>query len=86
MGDDRDREREVERQFQSERVIRADFRDDVIDALARLETKMDDVRRSHHDHERRLRSVERWRWAHSLSAVAILTVLSKLGLPIPHGE
>jgi len=68
----------------NEREIRADFRDDVIDALARLETKMDDIRLRHHDHERRIRSVERWKWGHSLGAAALLAVAAKLGIPINH--
>ena len=38
------------------------------------------------DKEKRLRSLEKWRWAHSVSGVAILALLAKLGIPTPGGH
>lgn len=35
---------------------------EVIDTLARLETKVDDLRSQKKDHETRIRSLEGWRW------------------------
>jgi hypothetical protein len=56
--------------------------DDILAAIVRLETKMDQVLANDQDKERRLRRLEHWRWAHSLSGVAIIAVLTKLGIPL----
>lgn len=51
--------------------------------LVRIETKLDAVLTNDKDKEKRLRSLERWRWSHGVSAAAFFAVLAKLGLPIP---
>ena len=51
--------------------------------MARLETKMDAVLSQDKDKEKRIRSLEKWRWGHSLGALALAAFLTKLGLPMP---
>lgn len=48
---------------------------DVIDALARVETKVDDLREDKRDHETRIRSLERWRWVLVGGGVVIIFVV-----------
>ncbi len=59
------------------------FRDDVIDTLARLDTKMNQILEKDADKEKRLRSLERWKWSHAISGTAFALVLAKLGIPLP---
>lgn len=59
-----------------------DFRNDAIDRLARIETKIDRFAESDKDHEKRLRLLEKWRWAHSVPILILLALAAKIGLPI----
>lgn len=61
---------------------------DVIDRLARIETKLDTLIIGETDHETRLRSVERGQWKHSGSMLILAPLMtffaSKLGFPVGH--
>jgi hypothetical protein len=56
---------------------------DIGERLARIETKLDAVLTSDTDKEKRLRSLERWKWSHALSGGALAIVLAKFGIPMP---
>lgn len=58
-------------------------REEIGERLARIETKLDTALTNDKDKEKRLRSLERWRWSHGVSAAAFLAILAKLGIPIP---
>jgi hypothetical protein len=57
---------------------------DIVDRLARIETKLDVVLERASDQEVRLRGVERKQWYHSGGIAAAAFVLTKLGVPWPH--
>lgn len=57
-------------------------REQISDRLARIETKLDAVLGNDADKEKRIRSLERWRWSHAVPAAAFLAILAKLGLPM----
>ena len=58
------------------------WRDDVIAALWRIETKTDALIKNDDDKEKRLRSLEKWRWLHTVPLAAVAALAAKLGLPI----
>ena len=58
---------------------------DIGERLARIETKLDAVLNSDTDKEKRLRSLERWKWSHAISGGAVLALMAKLGIPMPGG-
>lgn len=66
------------------------MRDEGISAtLARIETKLDRVIQEKEDHEKRIRSLEKWKWSHALTGVSgglLVAVAAKLGIPIPGGH
>ena len=71
----------------------SEFRENIVDALARLETKMDAVLEKDKDKETRLRSLEkrqgahsRQQWVHSITVTIFAAVLAKIGLPLPGGH
>lgn len=54
---------------------------DVIERLARIETKLDDALERGKDHEERVRSLEREQWLHRGGATVVAFIAAKLGLP-----
>lgn len=48
----------------------------VVDRLARIEVKLDEIRRDRADHESRIRTLERWKYA--LPATFLTAVISAL--------
>lgn len=54
----------------------------VVDRLARIEVKLDEVLKVHADHENRLRAVERWKYALPVTAFTALVsvVLTVIGI------
>lgn len=57
-------------------------REQIAERLGRIETKLDAVLDNDADKEKRIRSLERWRWSHGASAALFVAVLAKLGLPM----
>lgn len=54
------------------RVIESDDLLILVDRLARIETKLDQALSNHADHEKRIRLVERWKYALPVSALAAI--------------
>lgn len=54
------------------RVVESDDLLILVDRLARIETKLDTALSNHADHEKRLRVVERWKYALPVSALAAI--------------
>jgi hypothetical protein len=60
-----------------------EFREKVLTSLERIETTVGTVVANDQDKEKRLRSLERWRWSHVLSGGIVLATLAKLGIHLP---
>lgn len=57
---------------------------EVVDRLARIETKLDAALKTKDDHETRLRSVERKQWLYAGGVAAVSAYLSRFGISLPH--
>lgn len=55
---------------------------EVIDRLARIETKLDGLVKREDGRDNRLTAVERKQWYHSGALALAVFILSKLGLPV----
>lgn len=56
-------------------------RNEVIERLVRIETKLDKSLSVADDHETRVRSLEREQWLHRGGASVVAVLVAKLGLP-----
>jgi hypothetical protein len=54
---------------------------EVVERLARIETKLDTTLSTGRDHEKRLRAVEKRQWYHTGGVAVIGFIAAKLGLP-----
>ena len=57
---------------------------EIVERLARIETKLDSALSIQADHETRMRAVERKQWLHSGGVAALAAYLSKFGIALPH--
>lgn len=60
-------------------------RDEIIEGLTRVETKVDMLLQRELGSELRLRSVERRQWYHSGVVAVLALIAAKFGIPVPTG-
>lgn len=68
--------------FDRDDVYQNVFERDVVERLARIETKSDAAVEAHRDHEDRIRGLERRMWTVGGAAAVVGAVLTKLSLSL----